>query len=288
MSIKAISKAMIIVLLIAIIAMLLFDVTARTNVAGRNLLQQYALVEENAYVSLLYVSGDSGKISVDPRDNVYYSWEKRMNDTIVINVTVSNMTGLCGLSFNLYFNSSLLTCTGFIENLFHTVAPQSAWSNIWQIKRTINNVAGYIEYVYTYMDLPQALHGGYEPINITESDYPEGKLPAAILTFSITKMPSPNAYLDCPLHLTFVQPTDAQGNVILYDVVDGYYRLMSPTGDINGDSVIDIYDAILFSDAFGSVPVSPYWNPKADLNSDDIVDIFDAIVLATSFGKPTP
>jgi hypothetical protein len=284
---KTIPKVMITVLLIAITAMLLFDVTARTNEAGRNLLKQSVLMEENAYVSLLCVSGDSGKILVDPKDNVYYSWEKRMNDTIVINVTVANMAGLCGLSFKLYFNGSLLMCTGFIENLFHTVTPQSAWSNIWQIKRAINNVAGYIEYVYTYMDLSQALHGGYAPINITESEYPEGKLTAAILTFSITKMPPPNAYVDCPFHLTSIQPTDAQGNVILYDVVDGYYRLISPTGDINGNNIIDIYDGILFSNAFGSVPASPYWNSKADLNSDDIVDIFDAIVLATNFGKPT-
>lgn len=58
-------------------------------------------------------------------------------------------------------------------------------------------------------------------------------------------------------------------------------------GDINGDGVVDIFDAILLSAAFGSTPSAPNWNPKADLNGDDIVDIFDAIVFSSHFGEGT-
>jgi hypothetical protein len=101
------------------------------------------------------------------------------------------------------------------------------------------------------------------------------------------KMPPPNGYVDCSLHLTAVQPLDVSRNVIFYDLVDGYYKLISPTGDLNDDKMIDIYDAILFAKPFGSVPTSPNWDPKADLNSDDIVDIFDALILASNFGSPT-
>jgi PKD repeat protein len=56
-------------------------------------------------------------------------------------------------------------------------------------------------------------------------------------------------------------------------------------GDINGDGVVDIYDAILLSSAYNSVPASPNWNPNADINSDNIVDIYDAIILATHYGE---
>lgn len=280
--------AMTTVLLLASVGTVFFDnAIVRTNEAKRNLLSRSDLMKEKADISLPRVSEDSAKILVDPRGNVFYSWEKRINDTIVINVTVANITRLFGLSFTLYFNSSLVTCTSFIEHLFHSVTPPSSWDNIWQIKKKINNANGYIEYACTYMDANRASSEGYAPINITAPDYLEGKLAAATLTFSITKMPPPNGHVDCPLHLTTVQPTDVAGNVILIDLVDGYYELISPIGDLNDDRIINIFDAILFAKAFGSIPTDSDWNPKSDLNSDDIVDIYDTILLALNFGSRT-
>jgi nitroreductase len=58
-------------------------------------------------------------------------------------------------------------------------------------------------------------------------------------------------------------------------------------GDINNDGVVDIFDAIMLSAAWNSMPGSPKWNPNADINSDNIVDIYDAIILANNFGKTT-
>ena len=55
-------------------------------------------------------------------------------------------------------------------------------------------------------------------------------------------------------------------------------------GDINGDGVVDINDAILASHAFGSATGDPDYNPAADLNSDGFVDIFDMLMLAMNFG----
>ena len=54
-------------------------------------------------------------------------------------------------------------------------------------------------------------------------------------------------------------------------------------GDINRDGSVDIYDAILLSKAFNSVPGNPSWNPNADLNQDGSVDIYDAILLSLHF-----
>jgi hypothetical protein len=56
-------------------------------------------------------------------------------------------------------------------------------------------------------------------------------------------------------------------------------------GDINHDGIVDIFDAIMLSAAWNSMPGSPKWNPDADFNNDNIVDIFDAIILAKDFGK---
>jgi hypothetical protein len=56
-------------------------------------------------------------------------------------------------------------------------------------------------------------------------------------------------------------------------------------GDINGDGIVDVYDAILLAAAFNSGRGDPNWNPHADLNNDRVVDFYDAIILANNFGK---
>ncbi len=60
---------------------------------------------------------------------------------------------------------------------------------------------------------------------------------------------------------------------------------VSFVGDVNGDSTVDIFDAIVVSSCFGSVPSRATWNGNADINSDNSIDIFDAILLSTNFGK---
>jgi parallel beta-helix repeat protein len=54
-------------------------------------------------------------------------------------------------------------------------------------------------------------------------------------------------------------------------------------GDINGDGIVDIYDAILLANAYNSTPGKANWNPNADINGDNIVDIYDAIILANHY-----
>jgi hypothetical protein len=56
-------------------------------------------------------------------------------------------------------------------------------------------------------------------------------------------------------------------------------------GDVKGDFIVDIYDAIILSNSYNSVPPSSNWNPNADINCDNIVDIYDAIILANNYGK---
>jgi len=55
-------------------------------------------------------------------------------------------------------------------------------------------------------------------------------------------------------------------------------------GDLNGDGVVNMYDAILFSSAYESTPRDMSWNPDADLNEDGIVDIYDALMFGARWG----
>ena len=55
-------------------------------------------------------------------------------------------------------------------------------------------------------------------------------------------------------------------------------------GDINGDGVVNVLDAISLSNAFNSKPGDSNWYPDADINGDGFVNILDAISLANNFG----
>lgn len=73
---------------------------------------------------------------------------------------------------------------------------------------------------------------------------------------------------------------DTRDNTLTYSRI-----VVTITGDINGDGTVNILDAIILANVFGSTPASSNWNPNADLNSDNIVNILDAITLANNFGR---
>ena len=76
-----------------------------------------------------------------------------------------------------------------------------------------------------------------------------------------------------------------QGSHVVEVIGTEVAKAVNDRCDINGDRTIDILDAILLADAYGSIPSTPtIWNPNADLNSDDIIDILDAIILANNYG----
>lgn len=82
----------------------------------------------------------------------------------------------------------------------------------------------------------------------------------------------------------YSQPVPGEINTANNLYFDGSVKIAIP-GDIKGDGVVDIYDAILLSGAYNSKPGSPSWKPNADINDDNIVDIYDAITLAGNYGK---
>jgi ABC-type transport system substrate-binding protein len=65
-------------------------------------------------------------------------------------------------------------------------------------------------------------------------------------------------------------------------IVDMFHR----AGDVNYDGQIDkVSDARDAMRAYGTSPGDPLWNPNADLNGDSVVDIFDTIPVRMYYGE---
>lgn len=73
---------------------------------------------------------------------------------------------------------------------------------------------------------------------------------------------------------------DTSNNVLR----DGWIAVTVP-GDINGDFIVNYFDAILLGAAFGSQPGDSNWNPNANINSDNVINFLDAIITSSNFGK---
>lgn len=71
-------------------------------------------------------------------------------------------------------------------------------------------------------------------------------------------------------------------------VLDGIVKAKILVGDIQGNGVVDIYDAILLSNAFNKKTGAIGFNVDADLKVDGVIDIYDAILLANNFNKRVP
>jgi hypothetical protein len=56
-------------------------------------------------------------------------------------------------------------------------------------------------------------------------------------------------------------------------------------GDINGDGVVNILDAVAIAQAWHATSSNSWWNIKADINHDGTVDIFDGTRLTLNWGK---
>ena len=80
-------------------------------------------------------------------------------------------------------------------------------------------------------------------------------------------------------HTLAAKAYDAAGNVGTSTTVTVTVDNTSPPkpGDINGDGVVNIFDASILASRWGTA------DPDADLNNDGIVDIFDASIVASNW-----
>ena len=107
-----------------------------------------------------------------------------------------------------------------------------------------------------------------------------------------------NATWEIAAFVAFVAPTTAEDNdsgnnfadsgfnstaLTSWNATSGKYYLIP--GDINGDGIVNILDAIVLINCFGKSSGQPGYNQAADLNPDGIIDIYDVILFSFHLGQ---
>lgn len=85
----------------------------------------------------------------------------------------------------------------------------------------------------------------------------------------------------------YAWPVPNETNTANNNLTDGTVEVTIP-GDVNGDGIVNILDAITLANSFFATPASSNWNPNADINGDGVVNILDAIILANHFLQHYP
>lgn len=81
-----------------------------------------------------------------------------------------------------------------------------------------------------------------------------------------------------------VYAKDIFGNLAI-EKIQVTFKFFLANGDLNNDNLVDIFDAILLANVFGTNSNSTNWNPYADLNGDGLIDILDAIEFGQYYGE---
>ena len=198
------------------------------------------------------------------------------NDSLIVNSTfsialrmdtIAAHRGIIQMVFTMQWNATLLEFEGVEESMFHEVTPTNETNNIGVY---FGGSTGQLFYIVTFNDYVHAVEQGYAPIF--------GNHTVAIVTFKVKNVGT------SLLHLTFCRAQDVLDTTILYSTSDGFFGNRI-NGDLNGDNLVDLFDALVFAKSFGVYPGYPAWNEEADLNGDGIIDIFDALQMGTCFRR---
>jgi hypothetical protein len=157
-------------------------------------------------------------------------------------------------------------------------APTIGRNYTLQINVTVENQGGYVESffdVWTELSLGPPIKVG--PITVASL------APGATVTLTFNWNTAGVAYGNYTV--TGVVDTVSGETDTADNRLNNIYIFVTLPGDINGDKKVNILDAILLANAFGSRPGDPRWSPNADINGDVKVNILDAIQLANYFGK---
>ena len=191
-----------------------------------------------------------------------------INSTFSITVkldSIANHSGFVYVDFLLDWNTTLLEYVGLTDIMFHQVLPEKDWGLI--DTEIIGPVKG--ELLFSTNMLRAAFGAGYRPVF--------GNFTVAVVTFRVISVGK------CPLYLHDSRVYNLQESLLFYTIKGGYFS-NAMTGDLNGDLVVDLFDALLFAKSFGARPELQSWNEDADINGDGVVDIYDAIALCNCFG----
>jgi hypothetical protein len=184
--------------------------------------------------------------------------------------SVVDNSGIVGAYFKIAWDPALLEAVNMTEVMFHEVTPETEWDNIWEVKHEIDNTNGYAVYGYTFSDVNRATAGSYAPIF--------GNHTLATVAFRV------KGYGECEISLAELKVAGTEASPIICATVQSYFSNVI-RGDLDENHAVEIYDALLVANAFGSSRGNANWRQAADLDGNDIVDIFDLIKLARNFGR---
>lgn len=81
----------------------------------------------------------------------------------------------------------------------------------------------------------------------------------------------------------FVEPLQDELNIMNNNMTAHVFITIA--GDLTGDKIVDLLDAIVLTNHFALDQYHPSWDSNVDINNDGIIDIFDALILAANYGK---
>jgi hypothetical protein len=229
-------------------------------------LEAVKLGDPNAQpVSVQTVDGSFSNIVAPPPPTpalIYVYPAKTVNSSLTsgtnftVNIDIINASGVGGLEFKLGFNSTALNAQSVARGSF---IPISA-----TLLTEIDNTTGFAKF---NVSLPSSL---------------DGNGIVAVVQFQVMADNVNNS----TLHLYDVNLVDTSNQSLTFTTIDGSFtNTKTLPGDLNGDNTVDIYDAQLAANAFGSKPGDDNWNPVADMDGNGTVDIFDLVILCQNFGR---
>ncbi len=66
--------------------------------------------------------------------------------------------------------------------------------------------------------------------------------------------------------------------------IEDHFSFRPGTGDVDGDTHVDVVDLLYLVDAFGSAAGEPAYSLACDFNEDDAVDVVDLLLMVDCFG----
>jgi hypothetical protein len=189
--------------------------------------------------------------------------------TFTVTVQISNATNVWSYKIGMTWNSSVLQMVNITNGgWFESQVPLGTLTLF--VGGDINNSA-----------TPGSLDEAGNVIFASMGANGSGNL--AVCTF-LALTPSQGT----PINLTTVLQLPDSGHPTIEHTDVSALARVTLTGDINGDFIVNILDAIVMGNAFGARPGNANWNANADLNGDGIVNILDAIIMGLNFLKRFP
>jgi hypothetical protein len=203
-----------------------------------------------------------------------------VNEIFTVNIVAHDIissSSAIGFEFRLRYNTTLLQILAVNNGTF-----------LEGFAGTPNRGVFYLGPVY---GADYVLFGGYivpDENGVWHEPFPSGTGTVASIQFkAIYGPPGKAVSSDLTLYNTKLANPTSIDKSLPHSVVSGTYdlTLTALVGDLDSNGVVDIFDALILANAFGTSPENPRWNVAADINNDGQVDIFDAILLGIHFGQ---